>query len=230
MTLSTESINVDRTQAAVVHGMQLAWMDSPAKGVQRKMLERIGGEVALATSIVRYAPGSIFNSHVHELGEEFLVLDGTFSDEHGNYPAGTYVRNPPGSLHTPFSKDGCTIFVKLRQMTKDDTYAVTLLPGEQRWETLDTGVYRSLLCVADSTQVELIRMEAGSKLVTPSSLHGEELFVVCGSVRYGDPVSTMLTQWSWVRNPGEVHCVLVSDDGTVLWVKRGHLHHEESET
>ena len=84
------------------------------------MLDRVGDEVARATSIVRYEPGSQFSAHTHDLGEEFFVLDGIFSDEHGDYPAGTYVRNPPGSSHTPYTVEGCTIFVKLRQFDLED--------------------------------------------------------------------------------------------------------------
>ena len=75
-------------------------------GVDRRPLDRIGEEVARATSIVRYAPGSRFSAHTHGGGEEFIVLDGVFQDEHGDYPPGTYVRNPPGTRHTPGSEPG----------------------------------------------------------------------------------------------------------------------------
>jgi hypothetical protein len=90
------------------------------------MLDRIGDEVARATSIVRYAPHSRFSAHTHGGGEEFLVLDGVFQDEHGDYPAGTYIRNPPTSSHTPGSKPGCTIFVKLWQFDPDDRTPVRI--------------------------------------------------------------------------------------------------------
>ncbi|HEX2584858.1 MAG TPA: cupin domain-containing protein [Steroidobacteraceae bacterium] len=206
-----------------MHGMQLPWIDSPASGVQRKMIERAGGEVALATSIVRYAPGSRFDSHIHERGEEFFVLEGTFSDEHGSYPAGTYVRNPPGSSHAPFSTNGCTIFVKLRQMTKEDTDVVRLLPQEQRWVTRDAGVDHSLLHSSELVQVELIRMKAGSKLAKRTAQRGEEMFVICGNVLCCDTSPVVLTRWSWMRTPGDEHCALICSDDTLLWVKRGHL-------
>jgi anti-sigma factor ChrR (cupin superfamily) len=106
----------DHRQAAVVHFAEAPWIESPEPGVVRKLLERSGEEVARATSIVRYAPGAAFSPHAHERGEEFLVLDGVFSDEHGDHVAGTYVRNAPGSSHRPFSRAGCTIFVKLRYL------------------------------------------------------------------------------------------------------------------
>ncbi|WP_299047113.1 cupin domain-containing protein [uncultured Tateyamaria sp.] len=113
-------LNADFTRRAVVHAAGQDFVPSPMPGVERLMLDRIGDEVARATTIVRYAPGSNFSPHTHDGGEEFLVLDGVFQDEHGDSPAGTYVRNPPGSRHQPGSEPGCTIFVKLRQFASDD--------------------------------------------------------------------------------------------------------------
>ena len=106
-------LNADFSKRAVVHAARVSWVPSPIAGVERRMLDRIGEEVSRATSIVRYAPNSHFSAHTHGGGEEFFVLDGVFSDEHGDFPAGSYIRNPPGSRHTPGSEKGCTIFVKL---------------------------------------------------------------------------------------------------------------------
>lgn len=113
-------INADFSRRVVVHSNQLEWRPSPMKGVERRMLDRIGGEVARATTIVRYAPDSKFSAHTHTGGEEFIVLDGVFQDEHGDFPVGTYVRNPPTTSHTPGSEEGCTIFVKLWQFDMAD--------------------------------------------------------------------------------------------------------------
>ena len=93
------NINADYSQRVVINHHDLPWTSSPEAGVERRMLERQGDEVAKATSIVRYQAGSKFQMHTHDLGEEILVLEGTFSDEAGDYPAGTYLRNPPGSSH-----------------------------------------------------------------------------------------------------------------------------------
>ena len=114
------NLNSDFGARAAVHAARLDWTPSPIPGVDRRMLDRIGDEVARATSIVCYAPHSHFSAHTHGGGEEFLVLDGVFQDERGDYPAGTYVRNPPTSRHTPGSEPGCTIFVKLWQFDPDD--------------------------------------------------------------------------------------------------------------
>ena len=113
-------LNADFARRAAVHAAAMPWVASPMAGVERRMLDRVGGEVARATSIVRYAPGSHFAPHRHDGGEEFLVLEGVFQDEHGDYPPGTYVRNPPGTSHQPGSSPGCTIFVKLWQFDPRD--------------------------------------------------------------------------------------------------------------
>jgi anti-sigma factor ChrR (cupin superfamily) len=113
-------INADFSRRVAVRAARLPWVPSPMAGVERRMLDRIGDEVARATSIVRYAPGSQFSPHTHGGGEEFLVLEGVFQDEHGEFPAGSYVRNPPTSRHTPSSATGCILFVKLWQFDSAD--------------------------------------------------------------------------------------------------------------
>jgi len=113
-------INADFSKRVVIHTPEVKWQDSPMKGVRRRMLDRVGGEVARATSIVSYDPESKFSSHVHTGGEEFIVLEGVFQDEHGDYPKGSYIRNPPESQHTPGSKPGCVILVKLWQFDLQD--------------------------------------------------------------------------------------------------------------
>src|SRR5271169_4774082 len=120
------NLNSDFGARAAVHAARLDWTPSPIPGVDRRMLDRIGDEVARATSIVRYAPHSHFSAHTHGGGEEFLVLDGVFQDEHGDYPAGAYVRNPPTTSHSPGSEPGCTLFVKLWQFAASDRRHVCL--------------------------------------------------------------------------------------------------------
>src|SRR5215472_15916149 len=95
--------------------------------------------IAWATTIVRYAPKSSFSPHVHTGGEEFFVLEGVFRDEHGDFPAGSYIRNPPKSKHTPGSATGCTIFVKLwqfdladRTYVRIDTNKMAFIPDRER--------------------------------------------------------------------------------------------------
>ena len=127
-------LNADFSQRAVVHAARLPWVASPMAGVERRMLDRIGAEVARATSIVRYAPQSRFSPHVHGGGEEFLVLDGVFQDEHGDYPAGSYVRNPPTSRHTPGSS------CRLEATSKSSTIGTISAGGS----TMESAVAHSI--------------------------------------------------------------------------------------
>jgi hypothetical protein len=99
-------INANFNERVVINANEMSWTPSPMPGVERKMLDRIGEEIARATSLVRYAPNSHFSAHIHGGGEEFLVLDGEFNDAAGCYPAGTYVRNPVGSSHAPWAGMG----------------------------------------------------------------------------------------------------------------------------
>src|ERR1700722_7821014 len=129
-------LNADFSKRAVVHATNLPWVPSPMAGVERRMLDRVGDEIARAPSIVRYAPGSHFSPHTHGGGEEFLVLDGVFQDEHADFPAGSYIRNPPTSSHTPGSAPGCTIFVKLWQFDPADRTDVRLDTGARAFEAV----------------------------------------------------------------------------------------------
>ena len=127
-------VNQDFTKRIAVNSKKEAWHKSPSDGVERLYLERDdGGESAVATTIVRFAPGSKFDEHVHDGGEEFFVLEGTFSDEFSSYPKGTYVRNPQGSSHNPYSNAGCVLFVKLRQFQNDDRKKVIVDTNKEPW-------------------------------------------------------------------------------------------------
>lgn len=217
-------IHADRTQPALVHADALPWIASPESGVERKMLERLGGEIALATSIVRYQPGSQFTSHRHDLGEEFHVLEGTFSDEHGDYAEGSYVRNPPGSSHTPFSIDGCTIFVKLRQMCASDTLTVRALARDHQWRAGDApGHERVTLHETGEVQVTLERLATGCAIAPRTARGGEEIFVLSGSIRLDDDSHSSMTRWSWRRDATTAQPALRARSDALLWVKRGHL-------
>ena len=218
------SINADRQRTALVEGAALPWIASPEPGIERRMLERTGGEIALATSIVRYGAGSRFPPHTHELGEEFLVLSGTFSDDSGDFPQGTYVRNPPGSRHAPFSRDGCVILVKLRQMTCDEVARVRVFPAQRGWQPADTpGIEHSLLHSTQRSRVSLLRLAAGAEWPARLVRGGEELFVVEGEIQMGKPAPQRLVAWSWRRSAESKQPALASIDGALLWIKRGHL-------
>ena len=196
----------------------ISWAESPTAGVERKMLERDGDEVARATSIVRYEPGRAFAEHVHEWGEEFLVLEGTFQDEHGDYPAGTYVRNPPGSSHRPFATRGCTIFVKLRQFVAGDSFRLVAREENSVWAADSRAAIRTLYAYG-SEQVSFVELAAQSSLALPACVTGTEILVLRGAMDFDGAPCQPLT---WLRSPGAV-AQAQSEVGCLFWMKRGHL-------
>jgi anti-sigma factor ChrR (cupin superfamily) len=215
-------INADFSRRVAVHAARLPWVPSPMAGVERRMLDRIGDEVARATSIVRYAEGSRFSPHTHGGGEEFLVLDGVFQDEHGDYPAGSYVRNPPTSRHTPGSAPGCTIFVKLWQFEPADRREVRLNTAGMVHVAAASrpGVERLPLFRDDREDVRLERWSPGA-LVCLDVPRGAELLVLDGAF---DQDGERFEALSWLRLPaGSGLQAKAGPDGCRLWIKTGHL-------
>jgi anti-sigma factor ChrR (cupin superfamily) len=211
-------VNADLTQRAVVDTAAIPWTPSPQAGVERRFLDRIGDEVARATTLVRYAPGSFFPEHVHGRGEEFLVLEGVFSDAAGDYPAGTYVRNPPVSRHAPFTRAGCVILVKLRQMAETESARVVVDTGRVVWDLSTKGRARLDLYRSVDESVSMMRLAAGAEL--PDAAGGEELYVLSGALldehgRYG--------AGTWLRHPPGFRRRLSATAPAVIWTKRGHL-------
>ncbi|WP_338549910.1 cupin domain-containing protein [Roseovarius phycicola] len=212
--------NDDFSQRAVVHSADEPWVASPMAGVDRRMLDRIGDEVARATTIVRYAPGSKFSSHVHTGGEEFLVLDGVFQDEHGDFPAGSYIRNPPQSSHTPGSEPGCTIFVKLWQFDLADRTHIRVDTNKMRFVPDREGVEVMPLFSDGSEDVMLERWAQGADIVLDAP-NGLELLVLDGGFDEGGDT---FRADSWLRLPkGASSLAKVGKNGARVWIKRDHL-------
>ena len=215
MTNTTTEINADFSRRVVLETGSLPWIASPQPGVERRMLDRIGGEVARATSIVRYAPQSRFTPHAHELGEEFLVLEGVFSDEAGDYPAGTYVRNPPGSRHAPFTGPGCTILVKLRQMGTNPVPRVVVGTAEFQHRPAAAVARLPLFEKPGEEIVSLVSLAPGAGLPATGD-GGEEILVLDGVIEDG---LGRHRKGTWIRNPIGARRPLASPEGALFWQK-----------
>ncbi len=212
-------LNSDFSSRVVVHSDQLDWQASPMKGVDRRMLDRIGGEVARATTIVRYAPGSKFSAHTHTGGEEFIVLEGVFQDEHGDFPAGTYVRNPPTTEHTPGSEPGCTIFVKLWQFDMEDRNQFRKNMADELASPVN-GVATATLHKDDREVVTYSHLDPGAEL-TSDAPGGIEILMIDGSMTSG---GDDLGKNDWLRLPeGAELSATAGPDGAKVWMKTGHL-------
>ena len=215
-------LNADFSRRAVMHGADLDWVPSPMAGVDRRMLDRIGDEVARATSLVRYAPHSHFSPHIHGGGEEFLVLDGVFRDEHGDFPAGCYIRNPPGSAHRPGSEPGCVIFVKLWQFDPADRTQLRLdTRGRSYAASAGRPGVEILPLFADATETVRLELWAPGGAIGLDLPGGGEFLVLEGGFTEEDEAFVRL---SWLRlPPGDRLAAIAGPQGCRLWVKTGHL-------
>jgi len=216
-------LNADFSKRVVVHPEDYKWVDSPSAGVERMMLDRIGGEVARATSLVRFAANATFPEHTHGAGEEFLVLEGAFGDEHELYPAGTYVRNPAGTSHSPRVGDqGCLIFVKLQQFDDSDQAQFAIDTREAAFSESPTpGIEYLQLHEHQGEHVALIRWAPDTTYEWHEHDCGEEVFVLEGA--YHDEFGAY-PAGSWVRSPhGSPHEPFTKEEGALIYVKTGHL-------
>ena len=214
-----EHFNLDFSQAVVIETAKQAWQNSPAAGVRRIPLEREAAESGHVTSIVEYAPGSSFKTHLHPQGEEIFVLEGVFSDEHGDYSAGSYLRNPPGSSHAPFSKEGCIIFVKLNQFHEQDLTPVNIDTEQAQWLQGQGNLKVMPLHEFQGQNTALVFWPKGERFLPHKHWGGEEIFVISGEFKdeHGS-----YPKGTWIRSPHlSEHCPFVEED-TVILVKVGH--------
>ncbi len=211
-----EDYNMDLSKKLTINTTKESFISSPVGGVNRIPLEREDTESGRTTSIVEYIAGAALQSHSHPLGEEIFVLEGMFSDEKGDYPAGTYIRNPPGTSHAPFSKKGCKIFVKLNQMDRRDKKQVVIDTNKTSWHP----GYGNLEVMPLTENAALVKWPKGERFVDHSHHGGEEILVLKGEFidehgRY--PKGT------WIRSPHlSTHFPFVEEE-TIIFVKTGHL-------
>lgn len=222
------ALNAQFTELTVVHAAKQAFVASPMPDVRRKRLELFGPqESGRVTSVVEYAPKSKFRSHPHPQGEEILVLDGVFQDEHARYPAGTFALNPEGFEHAPFSEEGCTLLVKLRQSPGERAHVRTEVTApDAAWRLLgspsggDTQTRVIALCdqrkegfpeaillvdVAAGEEARLDALTGAQDPELPDPLADDralvELFVVEGECEIA---GVALSQHSWLRAPARL--------------------------
>jgi anti-sigma factor ChrR (cupin superfamily) len=213
-------LNMNFDQPVVVYSSEMEWEASPMPGVWRKPLAREAAEHGHTTSIVRYDPGSAFSEHPHPLGEEILVLEGVFADEKGAYPAGTYLRNPPGSKHSPFSKEGCVLLVKLEQFDPADDVSLRIDSRSSDWLPAEDGLMVMPLYYFDTEMVALYKWPANSRFPAQQHFGGEEFYVLSGMLQ--DEFGAY-PAGSWVRNPHLSEHSRFTEEETIIWIKTGHL-------
>ena len=219
----SKSLNQDFTKRVVINTLIGEWHTSPSSGVERLYLERDNmGEFAKASSIVKFQPGSEFEEHIHDNGEEIFVLDGIFSDQYGDYPKGTYLRNPHNSNHVPFSKDGCKIFVKLRQFKKGDNISIVKNTLNSEWlQGLVPGLKVMPLHEYQTEHAAMVKWEPNTRFNAHKHWGGEEIYVVDGV--FYDQFGAY-PKGTWIRSPHlSEHQPFTRDEGALIFVKTGHF-------
>lgn len=216
-------LNMDFHKPVSVLPANYEWIPSPADGVSRVPLERLSAESGHKTSFVRFSSDSYFPAHAHPLGEEIYVLEGVFSDQYGDYPAGTYLRNPPGSNHRPFTKEGCTLFVKLDQFHPDDTDKIVLRPQDQQWRPGIGNLKVSALHNYGTQSTALVFWPANEVFQPHVHWGGEEIVVIKGAFidEFGE-----YPAGSWIRSPHMSEHFPRVEEETLIMVKVGHLTRE----
>ncbi|MNG57193.1 ChrR Cupin-like domain protein [compost metagenome] len=214
-------LNSDFSQRVIITPDDYRWVPSPQQGVERVMLDRIGREQARATSLVRYAPASVFPEHNHPGGEEILVLNGTFTENGVDYPSGWYLRSPDGSSHQPSSRDGTTIFVKLRQMSASERLPVRINTNDgNNWH----GQPQRKICplFSDSRErVSLQRLAPGERIFCAPLVGGAELLLLEGEL---NAPQGRYEEGSWLRfPPGDLPALAATASGAFFYLKTGHL-------
>ena len=219
-----EGLNTDFSQRVELHTAEMDWQASPSPTVWRKRLDLAGdAEASRVTSVVRYDPDSAFPGHPHPDGEEILVLEGVFSDQHGHYPAGSFLLNPEGFSHAPFSHDGCVLFVKLRQYPGLDRRQIIVDTEQAPWTPGPAAGVEVMTLYREAGHpetIELVKLAPGARLEGLEHPGGAEVFVLDGEVedaegRYGPG--------TWLRLPPGSRQDLVSEPGGRIYLKRGHL-------
>lgn len=217
-------VNDDFSTFVAMDTATMPWQESPAPGVWRKRLELVGdAETGRMTSIVRYDPGSSFPPHAHPDGEEIFVLDGTLSDEHGDYPAGTYILNPHGSTHAPSSREGCTLFVKLRQYAGADRPRVVIDTRAAEWAPRRLPGQKILPLWkkdGDPVFIRLARFGPNTEIGVDRHPLGEEVFVLDGVL---EDENGKHGAGTWFRYPSGSEHTVRTTTGFTAFARSGHL-------
>ena len=216
-------INADLSQHVVVNTNELDWEASPSGTVWRKPLYRVGGEFGPVTSIVKYEAGGKFRIHTHPQGEEILVLSGEFCDDHGRYPAGTYLLNPDGTQHAPYSDQGCTLLVRLRQFDGSDRNQVMINTNQSPWSP---GLVDGLSVLPLYSQANypenmaLVRWQPNTFFHEHTHPGGEEILVLEGTF---EDEHGIYPQGTWIRGPHMSRHKPFSKQGCLIYVRVGGL-------
>jgi anti-sigma factor ChrR (cupin superfamily) len=213
-------LNMDFSKTVCLKTDEQISSNTLVEGVTRRYLERSAENTGHTTSFVTFSPNANHPQHIHTQGEEILVLEGVFSDEKGDYPARTYIRNPPGSYHTTFSKKGCKLFVKSEQFQEGDNQRLVIKPEDQQWRQGIGGLKILSLHEFGTESSAFVAWPKNEVFQSHSHFGGEEIVVISGTFidEHGE-----YPEGTWIRSPHlSKHFPRVEEE-TLIYVKVGHL-------
>jgi len=217
---SASSLNMDFSQGACLRPDDLEWLSGSIDGASYAYLERDNGGSSHASYFLRLTAGASFSLQSNVRGVELFVLEGTFSDTAGDYPAGTYIRNPLGIIDNFLTQEGCKLFIKLDQFSKEDIAHVVTRPQDRQWQN-GIGSLKVLGLHAHNTESSaLVAWPKNEVFQSHNHMGGEEIVVISGRFidEHGEyPAGT------WIRSPHMSKHFPRVEEETLIYVKVGHL-------
>lgn len=214
-------LKFDPEQRVAIDTNRMNWQSSPYPGLWRKRLEFSSGKAGRVTTLVRFQLGTTFPFNEHPQGEEILVLEGTFSDESGDYPAGYFLLYPHGTRHSPFSQAGGLIFIKQRQYPGPDRERLSIDTKALLWSAGAVPGIEFKLLYAHADYPERMQLEywqPGAVASRNSHPHSQEILVLKGSL---EDEYSCYPAGTWLQIPAMSLQSLFSSAGCVLYVKTG---------
>ena len=204
-------MNSDYEQKALIDTNTIQWQETQVKNVFKKILAIKDKE---ETSFIKLNEGSVLNQEQKINSVEIFVLEGTYINEYGEYPQGTYLRLPEENEALVKSDKACVIFRKTNFFTDKqkiiiDTNTTLWLQGQGNLEVMP--LYE---------QTALVKWPKGERFIPHKHWGGEEIIVLKGVFmdEYGE-----YPKGSWIRSPHlSEHFPYVNEE-TIIFVKIGHM-------
>lgn len=196
------------------------WQGFTKAGIRQRSLERLVGRHSRLTAVAQFAAGQVFKKIAHEHGVEFLVLSGKFSDEHGDYGVGSYVRNPAAAYRMPFTRDGCTVLLKVGrfQLLDQKRVVVNTRDSHRKWKaTGEPGVSCLDLHQFSEQHVSLHKIRAECWITFKCLNLALEIFVIEGDISVS---GSHYEAGTWLRYPPGSRIKVRSKHGCCLYINK----------
>jgi len=216
-------INADCAQLVILRPADREWEDAGQAGVSRAVLERINHRtLGRETALMRLAPGTRLAPEVLDRRLEIFVIEGTFSDGHGDYGARTFIMNPPGTTYAAASRDGCLLYTKRLDGFAGDSARIVIDLADAAWKPFGERVAEVVPFYQVGERGVAARVGhvfPNAKIAEHDHPGGEEVLILDGVFKdqFGDG-----TPGTWLRYPiGLAHEPYSGDDGALIYIRDG---------